>query len=62
MNGLLVTSFLNALKLICLHTSIAIVSNQLNVLDYCHVTLIILFNISHMFADREVVTSITIYV
>ena len=46
-------SFFNQLELICLHTSIAIVSTQLMVS-------IILFNINHLFAHSEVATSITI--
>ena len=40
---------LNELELICLHTSIAIVSTQLNGFNYCSQTLIILFNINHSF-------------
>ena len=43
-------SFLNKLQLICLHTSIAIVSTQLNGFKYCYLTLIILLNIIHSFA------------
>ena len=41
--------------------SIAIVSRQWNVFNYCYLTLIILSNFNYLFADREVVTSITIY-
>ena len=48
------------LKQIYLHTSIDIVSTQLNGLNYCYLTWLILFNINHLFADSEVVTSITI--
>ena len=33
-------SFLNELKLICLYTSIEIVSTQLNGFNYCYLTLI----------------------
>ena len=53
-------SFLNELELICLHTSIAIVSTQLNGHNYCYQTLTILININHLFADSEVVAPITI--
>ena len=60
MNCLLVISFLNDLELICLHTTIAIVSPQLKGSNYCYLTLIILFNINNLFADSEVVTSIAI--
>ena len=56
--SLLVISFLNELELICLHTSIAIVSTQLNGLNYCYLTLLILFNINHLFVHSEVATSI----
>ena len=45
--------FLHELELICLHTSIAIVSTQLNGFNY--LTLIILFNINHLFAYNEMV-------
>ena len=45
-------------ELVCLHTRIDIVSTQLNSFSYCNRTLIILFNINHLFADSEVVTSI----
>ena len=55
-----VISFLNELELICLHTSSAIVSTQSNGLNHCYQTLIILFNINHLFTDSEVVTSIAI--
>ena len=58
--SLLVISFLNELELICLHTSIA-VSTQLNGLNYCYLTLISIFNIKHLLAQSEVVTSIAIY-
>ena len=34
------------------------VSAQLNDFTYCYLTLIILFNINHLFADIEVVTAI----
>ena len=55
-----VISFLNELEPICLHTSIAIISTQLNGFKYCYLTLIILFNINHLFAQSKVVTSIAI--
>ena len=38
----------------------AIVSTQLNGLNYCYQALIILFNINHLFAHNEVVTNIAI--
>ena len=60
MNTLLVILFLNELELIYLHSSIAIVSIQLNGFKYSNRTLIILFNINNLFADIEVVTSIVI--
>ena len=55
-----VISFLNELWLICLHSSIAIVSKQLNGFNYCYLTLIILFNIDHFSAHNKVVTIIAI--
>ena len=61
MKSLLVLSFLNELELICLHTSIAIVSTQLNSFNYCFLKLIILFNINPLFVHSEVVTSIGMY-
>ena len=48
------------LELICLHTSIALLSTQLNGFNYCYLTLQILLNINSLFADSEVVTSIAI--
>ena len=48
------------LKLICLHTGIAIVSTQLIGFNYCYLTFIILFNNNHLFSLSEVVTSIDI--
>ena len=53
-------SFLNELELTCLHTSIDIVSTQLNDFYNCYVTLIILFNINHFFPRREMVKSIAV--
>ena len=44
----------------CLHTSITIVSTQLNGFSYCYQTFMILFNIIHLFADSEIVTNIAI--
>ena len=41
-----------------MHTSIAIVSTQLN---YCYLTLLILLNMNYLLADSEVVTSILNY-
>ena len=43
-----------------MHTSIAIVSTQLNGFNYYHLTLIILLNIPYLSADNEVITRITI--
>ena len=40
--------------------SIAIVSTQLNSYNYYYQTLIILFNINHLFTDSKVVTSIAV--
>ena len=58
--SLQVILFLIDLELICLHTSPAIVSTQLNSFNYCNVTQIFLFNINHLFAHSEVVSSIAI--
>ena len=60
MISLLEILFSNKFELICLHTSIAIISPQFNGFNYCYLTPIILFNINHLFADSEVVTSISI--
>ena len=49
------------LELICLHTSSAIVSTQLNGFNNGYLTLIILLNINHLFVYSEVVTSINYY-
>ena len=43
-----------------MHTTIAIVSKQLNDFNYCYVTLIILFSINTLFANNEVVSSVVI--
>ena len=43
--------FLNDLQLIRLHTSIAIISSQLSDFNYCNLTLIIQFNITHSFTQ-----------
>ena len=51
---------LNELELIYLHPTIAIVSTQLNCFNYCNLTLKILFDINHLLAHREEVTSIQI--
>ena len=53
-------SFLNEFKLICLDSSIPIVSIQLNGLNNCYPTQTILFNISHLLTHSEVVTNIAI--
>ena len=39
---------------------IAIISTQLNGFNNCHQTVLILFNINNLFAQREVVTSTAI--
>ena len=44
----------------CLYTSIAILSSQLNGFNYFYLTLIISFNINHFFAHSEVVKSMAI--
>ena len=59
-NSSWVISFLNELELICLPINIAMISTQLNGFNYCYLTLIIIFNINHLFADSEVVLSIDI--
>ena len=56
-HSLLFILFLTELDLICLTTSNAIVSKQLNGFNDCYLTLIILFNINHLFARSEVVAS-----
>ena len=55
---LLVISFLNGLEQIYLHTNFATVSTQLNGFNYCYLTF--QFNINHLFADSEMVTSVDI--
>ena len=55
-----VISFLNDLEVICLDTRILIVSPLLNGFNYYYLSLIILFNINHLFTHSEVVTSIAI--
>ena len=59
MNNLSVISFLDKLKLICLHTSIAIVST-VKWFHLLHLTLIIQVIINHLFTHCEVVTSTAI--
>ena len=59
-NYLLVISFLNELELIYLPTSVDVVPTQLNVFNYYYRTLLILFNIYHLFEQSEVVTSIAV--
>ena len=51
-------NFIFKSDLICLLTCIAIASTQLSGLDYCYLTLLILFNIYHLFADSEMDKSI----
>ena len=50
--------FLNELKLICLHISIAIVCTLFNGFKHCYITLIILLDINHLFKHSEVVSCI----
>ena len=52
--------FLNELELICFHTSIAIVSLQLNGFNYCDLTQMILSDMNHLSAHREAVLPIAI--
>ena len=59
-HSLLEISFLNELEPICVHTIIDIISTQLNGINYCYLTLIILFSVNHLFIDSKVVTSIAI--
>ena len=53
--------FKNELELIWLHSCIAIVFTPLNGFNYSYLTLIILFNINHLFAYIEVIPNIAIY-
>ena len=62
LNSLEVNLFLNELELICLYTSIFAVCTQLNGFKYCYKTLIILFDIDHLFAHIEMVPTIAILV
>ena len=52
--------FFNEPEPILLHTNIVIVSTQFNGCNNCYLMVIIQFNINHLFADSEVVTSTTI--
>ena len=47
-------------ELICLHTSISIVSSQLNSFNSCCLTHIILFNINPLLVDSEVISNYSI--
>ena len=61
-HSLEVISFLNKLEPICLHSTTAMVSTQLNGFKYCYLTIIILVNINLLFVYREVIKSIiTLY-
>ena len=53
MNSFFVISFLNELGRICLHTSILIGSTKLNGFNYCYLTLRIVFNVNHLFANSH---------
>ena len=55
---MLVILFLNELKIIDLHTSIAIVGAQLNGFKYFYITLIVLSNINSLVARNELVQNI----
>ena len=55
-----VGNFIFKSELIYLYINIAIASSQLNGFHNWYLTLIILFNINHIFADSKVVTSIAI--
>ena len=55
-----ISNFIFKCELICLYTSVVSVSTQLNDFNFCYLTLIILFNIDHLLAHSEVVTSIAI--
>ena len=54
------TQYIFKWELTCLHTSTAIFSTQLNGFNYCYLTLIILFNINHLFVHSEEIISIVI--
>ena len=60
MNSFSVISLLNESEQIFLLTSFVIIHTQLNDFNNCYQTIMILFNINHLFADTEVVTSIVI--
>ena len=60
LNSLLVISFLNKLKLTCLHSIITSVSTQINGFKYFYLSLIILFNINHLFGNSEGVSIIVL--
>ena len=53
-------SFLNELNLFCWDPRIGFLSTQLNGFNYFYLTLIIWFNIKHLFAHIKVITSIAI--
>ena len=56
----LVFSFLNELELICMHTSMAIVSTQDNSFNYYFLGLIILFDVYPVLANYAGFTSIAL--
>ena len=41
---------------VCLHTCSANVSTQIDDFDYCYLTIIIPFNMNHLFTQSEVLT------
>ena len=41
---------------VCLHTCSAYVSTQIDDFDYCYLTIIIPFNMNHLFNQSEVLT------
>ena len=53
-------NFILKLELISLHTKTATVSTYLNGFNFCNVTIVILFNINHLFGHSEVVTYIAV--
>ena len=61
-HGLYVISSFNEFDVICLYIFIAIISTQSNGFKNCYLATIILFNINHSFAHREMITNIVIQV
>ena len=57
---MLMILFFIEIEVICLDSRIAIVSMQLNGINYCYLARTVLFDINHLFAESEVFTSIAI--